>query len=360
MRKSTTAAAAAALVSTPLAAQDELRVPGEYRLYEENDLFNPFTEATDRYYTQGLRLERLKSSWNSDREFLPGVSHEDWCSLVCGGGDNAERAVNTGYALGQNMYTPANVTVAAPQPEDRPWAGLLYVSRIARASYEEPSLKAQRQDRIEVSLGVVGPASLAGDTQIWWHDTWGFGPLNGWDNQLKNEPVLQLRYDTAVRWPKESGGHADLIPRVRLNLGNALASADAEVTGRVGWNLSGFGVQTIGAAPLMPAASAIDGTGEGLGSTRILPSLALFGRVGLKAVAHNILLDGNTFVRNDIRIGRKPFVPEWAIGVEANLFWRLWATFQFVHRGSEFETSRGRNAPAQEFGSITLAYVFRG
>lgn len=348
--------AAFALANLLVAAEGHAETPGEFRIYEENDVFNWFTEPTDRYYTQGLKVEWLSPSQDVDADFLPGVTHADLCSLFCGdGGADGGTVVNAGYGFGQNMYTPAVIAISAPQPYDRPWAGLLYGSRIARISYADKSLNAQRQDRVEVALGMVGPASLAKETQILWHDLIGVGRPNGWDNQLRNEPVVQLRYETALRWPKEEGGHADIIPRLRANLGNALTSLEADVTGRIGWNLSDFGVRTIGAPA--PAASAMVGPTNALTGGGLLPSANLFLRAGVKAVAHNIFLDGNTFASNDIRIDRKPFVPELAAGVEANLFASVWLTFQFIRRGSEFEDRRGRDAPAQEFGSITFAIL---
>ena len=82
----------------------------------------------------------------------------------------------------------------------------------------------------------------------------------------------------------------------------------------------------------------------------------LFVRAGLRAVAYNIAMDGNSFAKNDIRINRTPLVPEFAAGTEINLVSKFWLTFQFVHRGSEFETWRGRDAPAQEFGALSIAW----
>jgi hypothetical protein len=359
----TIAALAAASCAGTAEAQEQgqqarpMRTPGEVRIYEENDYFNPFRKGSDRYYTQGIRFEWLSPPRARDRQFLPGISHADWCSLVCGKGAQ-DQDVNAGFAAGQNMYTPADITIARPQPEDRPWAGLLYASRIARVSYLEPSLAAQRQDRIEVSLGLVGPASLAKEGQIWWHEVIGADRPQGWDNQLRNEPVLQLRYETALRWPQENGGHGDVIARGRANLGNGLTSLEADVTGRIGWNLSGFGVQGIPFAP--HAASAMKSQASPERRTRWLASGNLFLRAGIKGVAHNIVLDGNTFASNDIRIERTPFVPEIAAGVEVNLVGNFWATFQFIRRGSEFETSRGREAPAQEFGALTIALLIGG
>lgn len=345
---------AATILFADAAQAQQTQTPGEIRIYEENDLFNPFTEQTDRYYTQGLRVEWLSPPQRADAHFLPGITHADWCSLVCGHGA-AQGSVNTGCAFGQNIYTPANIAIAAPQPYDRPWAGLLYGSRIARVSYVEPSLAAQRQDLIEVSLGIVGPASLAREAQTVVHQLIGVGLPKGWDNQLSTEPVLQLRYDTALRWPRTDGGHADVIARVRGNLGNALISLEAEATGRIGWNLSGFGVPLIPSAAMSPAL-ALAGPANAGAANRWLSSANLFVRAGIKAVAHNIFLDGNSFANNDIRIDRTVFVPEIAVGAELNLVGNFWLTAQFIHRGSEFETRLGRKAPGQDFGAITIAW----
>jgi lipid A 3-O-deacylase len=359
-RKIATAAAGlAGLISAAQAqAQAGAEKPGEYRFTWENDEFLPAVgDRTDRFYTNGLRLERLAASGKSDRRLLPGISHDDWC-LLCGDASKGAQ-VNTGYAVGQSMYTPELISIPTPQPNDRPWAGLLWVSRIARITQVQPSLKAQRQDRIEVSLGVVGPASLAGDTQTWWHTKVVHAPRpRGWHDQLRNEPVLQLRYDTALRWPRKEGGRADIIPRLRANVGNALTSLEADLTLRIGYNLSGFGVHTVGpdAAP-PPAAEVVRrARANALRAGGWRPSFNLFVRGGANAIAHNIFLDGNTFARNDIRIRRKPFVTDMAAGVEIRLG-RLGLTYQIIRRSSEFSRQKLGDGPPQKFGSFSLAWT---
>jgi lipid A 3-O-deacylase len=348
--------AAALMLPAAAATAQQYEVPGELRIYEENDWFNPFTEQTDRFYTQGLRVEWLSHSSKRDSNFLPGISHADWC-LLCGAGA-ASGAVNTGYAGGQNLYTPQIITIAEPQPNDRPWAGYIYGSRIARITFDEPVLKAKRQDRIEVSLGIVGPASLAKQTQILWHKLIDSPHPEGWDNQLRNEPVVQLRYESALRWPSEGGDNADIIPRVRGNLGNGLTSLEAELTGRIGRNLSGFGALIIPTPTTLAAPLAIRAPEAAPSRSKWLSSFNVFGRAGIKAVAHNIFLDGNIFADNDLRIRRKPFVTEFALGAEANVVGNFWVTAQFIRRGSEFESRSGRDAPAQHFGAISAAWTF--
>lgn len=354
-------ALAAGLTYTFLSAQGQAQTrsgtAGEYRLSWENDEFLPQVgDRTDRFYTNGLRLERLAPPAQSDRRLLPGISHPDWC-LLCGGA--IKRAeVNTGYAIGQSMYTPEDISVVAPQRNDRPWGGFLWVSRIARANHEERSLKAQRQDRIEISLGIVGPASLAGEAQRWWHrDIVSAQRPEGWHNQLRNEPVVQLRYDAALRWPRKEGGLADVVPRIRANVGNALTSVETDLTVRIGYNLTGFGIHSVGpdSSP-SPAAESVTGRTNDLVRGGWRPSFNLFVRGGAKAIAHNIFLDGNSFARNEIDIRRKPFVSEFAAGFELRL-WRLALTYQVVRRGSEFSRQKLGDAPPQKYGSFSLALI---
>jgi hypothetical protein len=226
---------------------------------------------------------------------------------------------------------------------------------MARVSYDAPSLRARRQDRLDVTVGIVGPAALTKEIQIFWHDKVTPAPRpNGWDNQLKNEPILQLRYESALRWPRREGGKADITSRFRGNFGNALIGVEADVTGRVGWNLSHLGGGTYSSPPREAG-----GRKPARNGPRVLASGSLFLRGGMHAVAHNIVLDGNSFARNDIRIDKKPFVPEVAAGFEVNLIGNFWVTAQRVHRAGEFRTWRGRDAPDQKFTAVTVAWIRR-
>lgn len=348
------AAGGLAALPSSLAAADEERAT--FRIITENDNYELFNSDTDRYYTNGIRFEYERKT-TADGPFLPGVEHQAWCSLLCGE-QQSDMAYVTGGSLGQNMYTPERITEPRNQPHDRPWGGLLYVSRYATASRRE-SPGRERQDRVEATIGIVGPASLAGPVQRElhsWFESW--DQPAGWHNQLRNEPVVQLQYSTARRWEIGQGNRFDFIPRVRGNLGNALISVEAEGTLRLGWNLQGFGAPTPQPAPAPAFAPA--GEAPRVSPVRSQPDRSgyfnLFLRGNLKAVAHNIFLDGNTFARNDIRIARKPLVPELAAGFEARFVRAVTVTYQYVRRFSEFRSRPFGNAPAQNFGSITVAF----
>jgi lipid A 3-O-deacylase len=97
-----------------------------------------------------------------------------------------------GFDVGQDLYTPINLTTSAFVTNDRPYAGWLYIGTLR----EDRGLTANQiptLDRYEVELGVVGLWALGGDERNWWRDNIDDGLANGWDHQLKNEPGLLLR-----------------------------------------------------------------------------------------------------------------------------------------------------------------------
>ena len=45
-----------------ICAETGVNVPGEVRIYWENDTFHPFSRYSDKWYTQGFRLDVISSS----------------------------------------------------------------------------------------------------------------------------------------------------------------------------------------------------------------------------------------------------------------------------------------------------------
>src|SRR5690349_8978431 len=83
---------------------------------EEND---DFARNGDRHYTQGARL-----SYTLSEERTPDWVHTFAHNIPALGIDI--EVPRFGYALGQNIYTPANLFTSSMQPGDRPYAGYLY------------------------------------------------------------------------------------------------------------------------------------------------------------------------------------------------------------------------------------------
>ncbi len=81
------------------------------------------------------------------------------------------------------MQTPQDITLSEPADGDLPYAGLLgWIGTFYK--YDEI-----RSDQFSIVAGIVGPASLAEQGQSIIHGATGSDQPEGWDTQLKNEPV---------------------------------------------------------------------------------------------------------------------------------------------------------------------------
>jgi len=77
-----------------------------------------------------------------------------------------------------------------------------------------------------------------------------------------------------------------------------------------------------------------------------------FAAVDGRAIARNLLLDGNTF-RDSHSVDKEPFVAD-VMGGAALIIHRFKITYTYVYRTREFKTQKGE----QHFGSISIAYTF--
>lgn len=294
----------------------------------ENDLFT----GTDRHYTNGVRLSYL-----SAEDSVP-----DWIERPARALPlfPDEGNLRVAYAIGQNMYTPEDITVAAPQPDDRPWAGFTY------GSIGLVNDAGDRLDRLELTLGVVGPASQAEESQKLVHRIIGSDKPEGWDNQLHNEPIINLAYDRTWRSWAESeylGLEVDATPHVGGVLGNAFTYASTGIMFRVGDALpADYGPPLI--RPSLP------------GSDFFVPQQTfgwyVFGGLEGRVVARNIFLDGNTF-RDSPSVDRNWLVGEMQAGVAVTVD-GVRLAYTHVFRTEEYDE---QEAPDQ-FGAFSVSLRF--
>ncbi len=160
--------AAAAIVS----AQPVLE-PSTLRISIENDFFNTRGNGTDRYYTNGLRMEYL---FSKEKARFPS-------NLLIRISDD-ENLYSWGVA--QYMFTPSSIDVEEVQYDDRPYAGALF------AIHSLHSFDHRNKIRLtsEIFLGVIGPMSFAGETQKWVHEVINDDIPMGWDNQVPNDIII--------------------------------------------------------------------------------------------------------------------------------------------------------------------------
>lgn len=320
----------------------ELRF-GSVTVYSEND---KYFAGTDQHYTNGFKISALSSNLaNFSDNAVPGPVQDlgNTFDRFVDDGD----ADKLGFAVGQNIYTPANTRTAAFQPGDRPYAAWLYVGATFQIYQpEHPTALGRntvaRLDSFDLSLGMVGPGALGRQVQNDFHDLIGVDHANGWDNQIHNEPGLILAYERKWRISTagaRTGWGADLIPHLGASAGNIFTYANGGAEARLGWRLpADFGT------------SLIRPSGDSNSRQRPRWSFFVFGAIDGRAVARDITLDGNTF-RESPSIEKNRFVNDLSGGFAVGSHhWQL--AYTQARRSREF---RGQSR-ASVFGSISLTF----
>ncbi|MGF1692245.1 lipid A deacylase LpxR family protein [Photobacterium kagoshimensis] len=91
--------------------------------------------------------------------------------------------------LGQQMWTPSDITIEKPQPNERPYAGLLFLDT-GIFQYT-----ANQADKFTLRLGTVGPNALAESAQKFVHSITPSKEPKGWAYQIENELVANANYE---------------------------------------------------------------------------------------------------------------------------------------------------------------------
>ena len=301
---------------------------GTYALIFENDLFY----RTDRDYTNGIEL-----NWSPSRESSAARPSlfTDMLPAFFPRGD-----LRASYSLGQMMFTPEDTKAFNPPLTQRPYAGYLY------GALALTSARDGREDQLRILLGMIGPASLAQDSQDFVHQLRGFALPQGWHTQLRDEPGLVLSYrhsqelaDFALREEKIF----DIAANYGGAVGNVFDYAEAGAAARLGFNL-----------PADSGPPQIDPARPG---SRIYQPQADFGAYIFsgfqgRAVVRNLFLDGNSF-QPSRSVPKENFVGEFSAG-GALAFEKFRISFVHVFRSQEYRAQKGWD----QFGTISLSVNF--
>jgi hypothetical protein len=305
---------------------------GVLTLQIDNDVF----AGSDQNYTSGFRIAYAAPMGPSH----PLESTARALPLMGG-------PMRVSYSLGQQLYTPRDISVSQPILTDEPYAGYLYVG-IGFES-EPPREHAPRiLISVELQLGVVGPAALGEQTQQAAHKIFNSDEANGWDNQLKNEPAINLFYDRVwIGWYETRIGEAgryriDLSPHVGAALGNVYTYAAGGATLRFGPNLPA----SLGPSSIRPGP-------PGTNYYRPVSDMRwyLFAALEGWAYARNIFLDGNTFTDSQ-SVDKYPFVGEARVGIAMTL-----GRYRLAY-AQAFRTKQFHGQESNRFGSLSLSYAF--
>jgi len=311
-----------------LAQAEKTDIPGTFSFCFENDIF----AGTDRCFTGGWKLGWISRRLKNYRENpllkrLPFVNKPGF-----------QHSFSIG--IGQNVYTPDDIGRVDLIPEDRPYAGILFLA------FGIHSISSRRMDTLEINLGIVGPHSYAGQIQKFIHRLTNSPRPEGWHNQLKDELALEAIYER--KWkliqPQSGSGFAfDLIPHLGSGLGNVYIYASTGMQMRLGWNLP-----------------------EDFGTNLIRPggdcsvSFRRKGRFGVyffaaadgKVVLRNIFLDGNTF-QDSHRVDKRPFTMDLLLGMSIRVG-RFNFSYAYVFWTKKFKTE----SIGQVFASLNLSYSY--
>lgn len=294
----------------------------------DNDIF----VGSDGGYTNGLYFSWYELPKSTDQ--VPKT--QPWYYRVqrylTHAGDSGLEALT--WSFGQTMITPSDIQRTPPDERDTPYAGLLLW---------QGTVLFVRDDFTEFStlfLGAVGPISLAEHSQKLVHSITGSDEPMGWNYQLRNEPLLGLRYgrfwQNAHKYAH--GREFDIVTGVQGGFGNFISSVEAAAYYRIGSNLqSSYSVLA-------------------LASNREINPIAhsggWFAYIGasVQYALNNVLLDGNTF-RASPSVDWSPAQNLFALGVATSgKNWGL--SLNYASFGG-FNTSNDK-VGRQSFGSVTV------
>lgn len=313
-------------------------------LYLENDLFG----ETDRHYTNGIRFSCVSPDLSSylDDPSLPAWVRKTNRKLRFFHGlkDDEDLQRNLRLSVGQLTFTPSDKHASELLRDDRPYAGYLYLGFAYHLRNDE------QLDTLEMNVGMVGPYSLAEQSQDFIHDIRAIDKFQGWDNQLHNELGLQFvyehkhRFKLSQRWP-----HQDVIAHSGISLGNVASYLNAGGEYRIGWQLP----EDFGTAAVRPGGdNSAPGRGDVRHCQRWICGLHAFVSVDSRLVARDIFLDGNSF-ESSHSVDRRPLVADAAIGFSFLLAgWKI--SYAKVYRTREFEQQRDPH----QYGSLSVSYSF--
>ena len=313
------------VVAAPVFADTAGTADQSFSIRFENDSFG----KTDENYTNGISL-----AWTFAGDGLAGWAWDLF-------GTPAGKRFTT-LELSQLQFTPSDLSRSDPDPDDRPYAGVLY-GGVATHLQREESLHT-----LKLLAGVVGPASNSEGVQKATHRVLGYRLPKGWNHQVKNEPIINLLYEYRHRYtltPEGSAIGIQFIPRGELFLGNFLTQAGVALQARIGYHLpADFGATVLrGAGYLPPPDQAQQAYRWGV-----------YAYAGSSAnlVAWNITLDGNTVAESQ-RVHKRLFLPTNELGMS---IWTAWfqTTFSYVILEREFDTQPRR----ENYGAVLFTIPF--
>ncbi|OYU79875.1 MAG: hypothetical protein CFE23_12175 [Flavobacterium sp. BFFFF1] len=138
--------------------------PAEIGLVLDNDLY--VSTVSDRYYTNGFEIFYKYLNKTQPEMVAKRISE---------------------FRLGQYIYNPYNIVASDIARNDRPFAGYLFGSFGVHTFYKNESVL-----KLDFQAGYVGPNAFGREMQEFFHNSFGYIAVQGWELQIKNALALQV------------------------------------------------------------------------------------------------------------------------------------------------------------------------
>lgn len=303
-------------------------VLNKFSLYIENDLFS----GTDDGYSAGESISLLY--------YIPNDSYRFFTLL---GNNNINTDLYISFSFDNQIFTPTDILNYNLIPNDRPYASWTYFQYTLHKASED------QLRSLSLKLGLIGPSSGGDFFQKNYHRLMGFNEVNGWNNQLKDEVGLNLKYVQKWRFELKNSKNVEstIIPFTSAEFGNIAINAKAGITSRFGWNTSkDFGISSIdlGADPSILAYS----------QKRSSKSWGFSFNFTLatSAIIRDIFLDGNSY-QNSHSVEKEFLVGH--LGYGFTLRYKDF-TLDFMETASSKQF--GLEKHSHRVGSLVLSYIF--
>lgn len=311
------------------------------RVQIDNDLFAG--DNQDRDYTGGMSItisgDRAREGLLSLDPLLRRLDR-----LVANGDET-----NVHYArqIGLLAFTPKDTLVSEVQPDDRPYASLLFVSN-GRVTVDADDRGAWTSS---LTIGVLG-LSLTSDVHGAVHELVGSEKPRGYDHQISagGEPTARYTLARQKLWIADPSGHIDVKTTVQGSVG-FLTETSASISLRAGRSNSPWW----SFAPELTDYMSAPVPSESYRGGR---ELYVFAGARVKARAYNAFLQGQ-FRDSEVRYTSaevQPLLAEAWIGVVTQILDQTQLSYAL-----HYQTAELRDGPASRdalWGAVQLTHSF--
>lgn len=311
------------------------------RLQIDNDLFAG--DNQDRDYTGGMSItisgDRARDGLLSLDPLLRRLDR-----FVVNG---EETNVHYARQIGLLAFTPKDTLVSEVQPNDRPYASLLFVSN-GRVTVDADDRGAWTSS---LTIGVLG-LSLTSDVHGAVHELVGSEKPRGYDHQISagGEPTARYTLARQKLWIADPSGHIDVKTTVQGSVG-FLTETSASISVRAGR----FNSPWWSFAPELTDYMSAPVPSENYRGGR---ELYVFAGARVKARAYNAFLQGQ-FRDSEVRYTSaevQPLLAEAWIGVVTQILDQTQLSYAL-----HYQTAELRDGPASRdalWGAVQLTHAF--